>query len=635
MLTIALSMLGSPTTAAPVQALPSNLDREKVFDWTSGYADEIYFRVITGSEQQVLALRAGQIDLIGQFIDPEQVEPLLADPLIETNQTNRKGFGHLSFNCEDPITSHQELRQAFAFALDKDGIQTRALGGYSRPADSPIVPSMGFWSLDNQPFFTTNYYEADPAAGNALLGPTDSGYWADTDSDSYREANGVAFDIPVYGSSAGSSIIETVVAMAVEAFTSIHIKSHVELIDFNTLLAKVDAGDFQIGFWAFSGFGVDPLFLENFQSTDANNDWNWANATYDQLVADLMQTSSLVVAKQKCWAAQQILWREQPLVVAYQNLLISAYRKDPWTGYVNTNGQGVFDTWTLLKVYLKPEYGGDTEDYLDYKQGGRFTISLPQDMESTNILNSQSAYTYMVLNLVYDGLYGRNPYNLEDGAGLAKNWKVEEITGSTEYPTDKLKITYYLNSGWKWHDNGGAHGGDVSADDVVFSYRMIKEAGGTGAAIYMGSVKDVSHVLAVNATTVEIYCTEAGLFTFHKCGWPIWPQHIWEPIGMANILTWSNPNPVGSGPYKWKSRTPGELVVVSRNDDYFYNARNYDWANRTYVPPVTNTSTSTTTTTTKTAITVPTTIPASPGYELLSLLAGVATIILFNNRRRR
>lgn len=618
LLATTLTSTGIVSTAIPVQEAT---DFELVFDWTSGYADELYFRVITGAEQQVLALQSGEIDLIGQFVDPELVPPLLTDPNILINQTNRRGFGHVSFNCDRAPTNWTALRQAYAYALDKDAIQQQALGGFSRPVDSPIPPSMGAWSLDNHPDFVTNYYDPDPATGNAIL---DAAGFIDIDDDNWREdPNGNPINFPVLGSQAGSIIIETVVALSVDAFESLHIQAYESLIDFNTLLARVDIGDFNAGFWAFNLGGTEPLFLENFQSDDIGNDWNFANSTYDDLVDTMLESNDEDVVYQACWDAQKILWAEQPLCVAYQNLLISAYRKDPWTGFINTEGEGVFDTWSFLKVHLKDEFGSGTA-YDNWKQGGRFTVSLPQQMESTNILNSNSAYTFMTLNLVYDGLYGRNPYSLADGASVAYDWTVEEVeqgVTSNAEPGDITKITYHMFDGFEWHD-----GVPLTAEDVAYSYQLVNES---NSPVYLTAVQDVTHVEVVDDTTVEIFCSIGGLFTLHRTSLPIWPKHIWEPVDTP--LTWSNPNPVGSGPYKWKSRTAGELVVLERNDDYFYNPRIYEWPGAQV-----DSSESSSESSGSTAITGETTTETtSPGFEFAALLFSFAAIAIVEKKRRK
>lgn len=620
LLATTLTSTGIVSTAIPVQAAT---DFELVYDWTCGYADELYFRVITGAEQQVLALQAGEIDLIGQFVDPDLVPPLLTDPNILINQTNRRGFGHISFNCEIAPTNWTALRTAYAHALDKDAIQQQALAGYSRPVDSPIPPSMGEWSLDNHPDFVTNYYEPDPVAGNAIL---DAAGFDDIDSDGWREdPNGNAISFPVYGSQAGSVIIETVVALSVDAFQSIGINAREELIDFNTLLARVDSGDFYAGFWAFNLGGTEPLFLENFQSDDIGNDWNFVNTTYDDYVDIMLESNNETEVYEACWAAQRILWEEQPLVVAYQNLLISAYRKDPWTGFVNTEGEGAFDTWTFLKVHLKEAYGSGVV-YDTFKQGGRFTVSLPQQMESTNILNSNSAYTHMTLNMVYDGLYSRNPYSLADGASVAKDWTVEEVDENTTRAEagDITKITYILqDEDMYWHD-----GELLTSEDVAYSYQLVNE---TNSPVYLTAVQDVTHIETPDDKTVEIFCSIGGLFTLHRTSLPIWPKHIWEPI--ENPLTWSNPQPIGSGPYKWKTRAAGELVVLERYDDYIYNPRNYDWPGDGVDPIPTLPSTDTQTTTSVSGTT--TTTAPSPGFEFAALLLSFAAIAIVEKKRRK
>ncbi|MHA1450318.1 MAG: ABC transporter substrate-binding protein, partial [Candidatus Hodarchaeales archaeon] len=264
--------------------------------------------------------------------------------------------------------------------------------------------------------------------------------------------------------------------------------------------------------------------------------------------------------------------------------------------------------WSFLKVHLKEGFGSGA-DFDNYKQGGRFTVSLPEQMESTNILNSNSAYTHMTLNLVYDGLYKYNPYSLEDCAWLATDWLVEEVDPANLAATpgavegDLTKITYHLrNETILWHD-----GQELTSEDVAYSYTLVNES---NSPVYLTAVQDVTHVEIPDAKTVEIFCKIGGLFTLHRTSLPVFPKHIWEPI--SNPLTWSNSDPVGSGPYKWKSRTPGELVVLERNDGFIYNPRNYGGS-----PVTTTTSSSISTATTTTTTTTTTTANNPPHITVL------------------
>ena len=49
---------------------------------------------------------------------------------------------------------------------------------------------------------------------------------------------------------------------------------------------------------------------------------------------------------------------------------------------------------------------------------------------------------------------------------------------------------------------------------------------------------------------------------------PILPEHIFRAIPEEELETWSNENPVGTGPYKFDSTGPN-FVKIIRNKDYF------------------------------------------------------------------
>ena len=44
------------------------------------------------------------------------------------------------------------------------------------------------------------------------------------------------------------------------------------------------------------------------------------------------------------------------------------------------------------------------------------------------------------------------------------------------------------------------------------------------------------------------------------------PQHIWE--GIVNPVTFTNPLPVGCGPFKWYRRIEGEYVQLNFWENY-------------------------------------------------------------------
>ncbi|MHA2363764.1 MAG: ABC transporter substrate-binding protein, partial [Candidatus Hodarchaeales archaeon] len=160
--------------------------------WLSnqGYIDRIVFKVITSDELMVQALRAGEVDIVGQFVDVSLItQSDLNDPNMGLTQTRRRGFGHVTMNTERFPTNIRALRQGMAYALDKVELQQRALGGASFTADVPIVSSQGIWACEYEladcefPGGET-YYEARPGIGNDTVL---SQGWYDHDGDGWRE----------------------------------------------------------------------------------------------------------------------------------------------------------------------------------------------------------------------------------------------------------------------------------------------------------------------------------------------------------------------------------------------------------------------------------------------------------------
>ncbi len=53
---------------------------------------------------------------------------------------------------------------------------------------------------------------------------------------------------------------------------------------------------------------------------------------------------------------------------------------------------------------------------------------------------------------------------------------------------------------------------------------------------------------------------------------PIVPMHIWGSMTPSKILNYNNPNPIGTGPYKFKKWVSGQYVQVDRNPHWWGKA---------------------------------------------------------------
>jgi len=130
---------------------------------------------------------------------------------------------------------------------------------------------------------------------------------------------------------------------------------------------------------------------------------------------------------------------------------------------------------------------------------------------------------------------------------LAKSWA---------WSNDNKTLTLQLQSGVKWTD-----GKPFSADDVAFTYNLLKKNPGLNL---IGIDFDT---VTVNSPTELVFVFPAPsqqLFASIVSA-PIVSQHLWSGV---NPTTYTDPNPVGTGPFKLSTFSPQSFLLV-RNDDYW------------------------------------------------------------------
>jgi microcin C transport system substrate-binding protein len=136
------------------------------------------------------------------------------------------------------------------------------------------------------------------------------------------------------------------------------------------------------------------------------------------------------------------------------------------------------------------------------------------------------------------------------------------------YPDDYGSATYRLNPKARWHD-----GTPVTADDVIWSFNMLKEI----SPLYGGYYENITKAESVGERQV--------LFTFNQTGnrelphiigdLVVLPKHWWEGSddkgNKRDIREPSLEVPLGSAAYRVKSFEPGSEIVWERVPDYWGN----------------------------------------------------------------
>jgi peptide/nickel transport system substrate-binding protein len=129
---------------------------------------------------------------------------------------------------------------------------------------------------------------------------------------------------------------------------------------------------------------------------------------------------------------------------------------------------------------------------------------------------------------------------------------------------DGLSVTWKLKPDVLWHD-----GKPFTADDVVFTWEYAADP--ATAAVSVGSYKDVK-VEKIDPLTVQVRYAQPTPFwadAFVGAYGMIIPRHLFEPFrGAKSRDAPTNLSPVGTGPYRFVSFNPGDMVKGELNPTY-------------------------------------------------------------------
>ncbi|HLI38396.1 MAG TPA: ABC transporter substrate-binding protein [Streptosporangiaceae bacterium] len=113
-------------------------------------------------------------------------------------------------------------------------------------------------------------------------------------------------------------------------------------------------------------------------------------------------------------------------------------------------------------------------------------------------------------------------------------------------------ITFTIRSGVRW-----SNGSPFSASDVAYTFNLLKKY----PAINTNGLQ-ITSASAPNATTAVISFSSPAYSELYYIAGSTWivPQSVWSKIG--NPSTYSDPNPIGTGPYVLSTYSPNGLTYT-------------------------------------------------------------------------
>jgi peptide/nickel transport system substrate-binding protein len=313
-------MTRHPIGSGPFKFVSAETDREVVLARNDNYwadkakLDRVRFAVVPDSTTQALELRKGSGDIAINSLTPDTVFALQREPALAVERAGGTRLAYLGFNLRDPILRDVRVRQAFAYALDRNPMIEYLWRGEAQPARSLLPPQS--WAYNGN----VPGYEHDPAKAKHLL-----------DEAGYPAVNGERFHITMKTSTDENTRL--MVAVMQQQLRQVGIVLDIRSFEFATFFSDVTHGAFQLYGLRWIGGNEDPGMFEyvfhssKFPPNGANRGY-YSNPRVDALLDEARREIDPAIRKPLYAEAQLILAEELPYINLwyFDNVLVHTRR---------------------------------------------------------------------------------------------------------------------------------------------------------------------------------------------------------------------------------------------------------------------------------------------------------------------
>jgi peptide/nickel transport system substrate-binding protein len=260
-------------------------------------------------------------------LSPDAVKRLEEDPNLQVKAFPGSNVVLLTINTTSAPLDNVKVRQALAYAIDRQSMIQNLLRGYGKIANS-IIPEESWAYTPGQT------YHYDPAMAKKLL----------------SEA-GVRIDKPVVYKLSGSSISGRQYAGVIQNYLKeAGIPVEIQTPEQNTLFDELRRGNFQIAYTQWVGGNQDPIFYKDLfatseiptQTRPSRNRSRYSNPELDKLLEQAVNTFDRAQAKDLYRQIQDIVSREVPVFPLWYQSNIVIARKNVGNIQVNASGDWGF-----------------------------------------------------------------------------------------------------------------------------------------------------------------------------------------------------------------------------------------------------------------------------------------------------
>ncbi|MBQ8688179.1 MAG: peptide ABC transporter substrate-binding protein [Ruminococcus sp.] len=213
--------------------------------------DSFSIKVIPENDSKVLALRNGEIDgIVGSSrLGYDSFDSLRGDSAYGTSIAEGSTLTRLlGFNMNTAPFDHADVREAVAYAVDQQALETSIFNGIESAAETLLPTSLPYCDVE------TTTYATDIEKAKSLL---EGAGWVDSDGDGIREKDGTKLEIVLTYTNELTAVENAVLA----------VKAQLEAVGFSvtakggdmmTWYGDVMAGTYNLALWKTTGGAYDP-----------------------------------------------------------------------------------------------------------------------------------------------------------------------------------------------------------------------------------------------------------------------------------------------------------------------------------------------------------------------------------------
>jgi len=331
---------------------------------TQGAADEVIIQFFGSADTMVQALKAGEIDY-ARGVNSDQFTALKGQPNIQPVNGTSNGWTEIGFNTygtgtgktiKDGGPSTKALqdpafRDALGYAVDKQTLLDKVVGGYGTLGTGPVPPVLTQWYSPPNDVRTFDLAVAAQKLDAAGYHLDASGHRLD------KEGKPINLRLVMPNT---NSAYPKIAQFVVDWWGKVGVKVTSQVYDSDTLtnlMLPPEAGkasnkaNYDLFIWDWGGV-PDPnglLQIFNCDAIGGSSDSMWCDHKWDDLYAQ--QNAATTVDQRKSLLAEmQQYWYDQaPYHIVYYDSELHAYRTDRFTGWTNqpSNGTPLFTYGTL------------------------------------------------------------------------------------------------------------------------------------------------------------------------------------------------------------------------------------------------------------------------------------------------